>query len=253
MIASHERAPADFAAYWDALDAELAALPPPPILEPLPLRSSDEYTCYTVKLTSVGPYRIFGYYSVPTGPGPLPGLLLTPRYGSVNHVPDYADRQRYAVLQIMHRGQRLADQPFAASLPRPADATASTAEHAYGPDGRTVAAILHNLAVAWMKMGQPAKARPLLERALVIIEREFGRNHLRVATGLQTLGQARADLGQPDEARDLLVWAVRIVRAHYPTGHSEVLSCERALRRVAPDVVLLDDGRLVSSERESSD
>ncbi|MGE3270620.1 MAG: acetylxylan esterase [Chloroflexota bacterium] len=109
--------PAEFAAYWDALDAELATLPSVPDLEPLPLRSSDDYTCYTIKLTSVGPYRIFGYYSVPNGPGPHPGLLLTPRYGSVNHVPDYTDRMRYAVLQIMHRGQRLADKPFAAAYP----------------------------------------------------------------------------------------------------------------------------------------
>jgi cephalosporin-C deacetylase len=110
-------APVDFAAFWDALDAELEALPAAPDLEPLPLRSSDDYTCYTVRLTSVGPYRIFGYYSVPTGPGPFPGLLLTPRYGSVNHVPDFTDRKRYAVLQIVHRGQRLADQPFAAAYP----------------------------------------------------------------------------------------------------------------------------------------
>jgi cephalosporin-C deacetylase len=109
--------PADFAAYWDAMDAELEKLPAAADLEPLPLRSSDQYTCYTVRLTSVGPYRIFGYYSVPTGPGPHPALLLTPRYGSVNHVPDYTDRVRYAVLQIMHRGQRLADQPFAAAYP----------------------------------------------------------------------------------------------------------------------------------------
>ena len=109
--------PADFAAYWDALDAELEGLPAAVDLEPLPLRSSDNYTCYTVRLTSVGPYRIFGYYSVPSGPGPHPGLLLTPRYGSVNHVPDYTERMRYAVLQIMHRGQRLADQPYAAAYP----------------------------------------------------------------------------------------------------------------------------------------
>ncbi|HET9015107.1 MAG TPA: acetylxylan esterase, partial [Thermomicrobiaceae bacterium] len=36
---------------------------------------------------------------------------------SVNHVPDYTDRQRYVCLQVMHRGQRLADQPFAAAYP----------------------------------------------------------------------------------------------------------------------------------------
>ena len=109
--------PMDFDAYWDALDEDLARYPAAPELEPLPLRSTDLATVYALRLTSVGPYRIFGYYSVPTGDGPFPGLLLTPRYGSVNHVPDYNDRRRYAVLQIMHRGQRLADQPLAAAYP----------------------------------------------------------------------------------------------------------------------------------------
>lgn len=110
-------APADFAAYWDALDVELEGIPAAADLEPMPLRSGDQYTCYGLKLTSVGPYRIFGYFSVPTGSGPFPGLLLTPGYGSVNHVPHPFDRQRYVVLQIMHRGQRLADQPYAARYP----------------------------------------------------------------------------------------------------------------------------------------
>jgi cephalosporin-C deacetylase len=117
MMSSATSIPADFAEYWDGLDAELGSLPAAPELEQMPLRSSDAYTCFGLKLTSIGPYRVFGYYSVPAGPGPFPGLLLTPRYGSVNHVPDYTDRRRYAVLQIMHRGQRLADQPFAASYP----------------------------------------------------------------------------------------------------------------------------------------
>jgi len=109
--------PRDFDTYWDALDEDLARYPAAPELEPLPLRSTDFATVYALRLTSVGPYRIFGYYSVPIGEGPFPGLLLTPRYGSVNHVPDYHDRRRYAVLQMMHRGQRLADQPFAAAYP----------------------------------------------------------------------------------------------------------------------------------------
>jgi cephalosporin-C deacetylase len=111
------RRPEDFAAFWNAVDGELATYPMAPELEPLPLRSTDLSDGYAVRLTSIGPYRIFGYYSVPKGAGRFPGLLLTPRYGSVNHVPDYQDRRRYAVLQIMHRGQRLADQPFRAAYP----------------------------------------------------------------------------------------------------------------------------------------
>lgn len=60
---------------------------------------------YALRLTSLGPYRIFGYLSVPPRQGPFPELLAAPHYGSVNHLPH------------MHRGQRLADQPFAAAYP----------------------------------------------------------------------------------------------------------------------------------------
>jgi cephalosporin-C deacetylase len=96
---------------------ELALYDAAPELELLPLRCTDFARFYAVRLTSIGPYRIFGYYSVPVGDGPFPGLLITPRYGSVNNPPHYDDRERYAVLVLMHRGQRLADQPFAAAYP----------------------------------------------------------------------------------------------------------------------------------------
>ncbi len=109
--------PDDFDTYWDAVDEEMDLYPAASECELLMLRSSEFYTVYAVRFTSIGPYRIFGYYSVPTGSGPFPGLVLTPRYGSVNHLPHLDDRQRYAVLVIMHRGQRLADQPFAATYP----------------------------------------------------------------------------------------------------------------------------------------
>src|SRR5258708_6066531 len=109
--------PADFDAYWAAVDQELAGVPAAPTLERLALPSDDVSPLYGVKLTSSGPYRIFGYLSIPKGKGPFPGLLNMPGYGSVNHLPHLYDRQRYVTLILMHRGQRLADQPFAASYP----------------------------------------------------------------------------------------------------------------------------------------
>ncbi|MDQ2784638.1 MAG: acetylxylan esterase [Chloroflexota bacterium] len=109
--------PTDFDAYWDEVDAELARYPLAVEMERNALRSTAFATLYNVRLTSIGPYRIFGYYSVPVGDGPFPGLMNAPRYGSVNHVPHYDDRERYATLTLMHRGQRLADQPFAAAYP----------------------------------------------------------------------------------------------------------------------------------------
>jgi cephalosporin-C deacetylase-like acetyl esterase len=108
---------AAFDRFWDAVDAELAQVPMAAEVQPLPKHSTDSATSYFVRLTSIGPYRISGYLSVPNSPRPVPGMLLTPRYGSVNNVPDFHDRERYVVLQLNHRGQRLADRPFAAEYP----------------------------------------------------------------------------------------------------------------------------------------
>lgn len=96
---------------------ELAALPPAPELAMMPLRSTDFGTVYDLRLTSTGPYRIFAYYCVPHGEGPFPALVHAPNYGSVVHIPPYEERQRYAVLSLCHRGQRLSDQPYAAAYP----------------------------------------------------------------------------------------------------------------------------------------
>jgi len=88
-----------------------------PVIEPVPARTTEHFSGYHVRLTSVGPYRIFGYLSVPTGTGPFPALLETPRYGSVINPPHFDDRMRYVVFTFTHRGQRLSDQPFAAGSP----------------------------------------------------------------------------------------------------------------------------------------
>ncbi|HMN30209.1 MAG TPA: acetylxylan esterase, partial [Caldilineaceae bacterium] len=109
--------PADFDAYWDDLLAQLDGLPLAPELTELPMRSTDFGTVWALRLTSVGPYRLFAYYCVPEGEGPFPVVYHLPRYGSVNHIPPYEERQRYIAVQLCHRGQRLADQPFAASYP----------------------------------------------------------------------------------------------------------------------------------------
>ena len=111
------QSPDDFSSYWDGVDREMAGVPAAADVRPLPAHETPFSTGFTVRLTGIGPYRIFGYYSVPAGDGPFPGLLHTPRYGSVNNPPSWEDRQRYAVLTLMHRGQRQADEPFAAAYP----------------------------------------------------------------------------------------------------------------------------------------
>jgi cephalosporin-C deacetylase len=109
--------PSGFEAYWGRLDEELACLPGQPLLEPRPRHSSEHFTVYAARLTSCGPYRIFGFFSVPQGVGPFPALLEIPRYGSVNNLPHWNDRCRYVILTLMHRGQRFADEPYSAAYP----------------------------------------------------------------------------------------------------------------------------------------
>jgi cephalosporin-C deacetylase len=109
--------PSEFDAYWNAVDVELATYPIAAEERRVPRRDNEFSTAYEVRLTSIGPYRIFGHLTIPKGEGPFPALLNLPRYGSVNNPPHWDDRQRYVCLSIMHRGQRLADQPFAARYP----------------------------------------------------------------------------------------------------------------------------------------
>ena len=46
-------------------------------VELLPIRCADFATMYSVRLTSIGSYRLFGYLSIPQGTGPFPGDLLS--------------------------------------------------------------------------------------------------------------------------------------------------------------------------------
>lgn len=111
-------APADFDAFWAGTMDELAAIPAAPELTMNALRSTDFATMYDLHLTSIGPYRIYGFFSVPTeGDGPFPTLVHTGGYGSVVHIASYEERQKYVTLSLRVRGKRLADQPFAAAFP----------------------------------------------------------------------------------------------------------------------------------------
>jgi cephalosporin-C deacetylase len=104
-------------AFWDEIDRELAAIPAAPELAEVPLYSTEFSTTWKVRLTSIGPYRIAAYLSIPHGDGPFPALLSVPGYGSVVTPPQYEDRQRYAVLTLMYRGTRHADWPYAGKFP----------------------------------------------------------------------------------------------------------------------------------------
>ncbi len=113
--------PADFDTYWQQTLTHLANYPASPELDMLPLRSTDFATLYSVRLTSVGPYRVFGYLSIPRGSGPFPTIYYAPKYQSVLEIIPQGtanlQRSRYITLTLAARGQRNADTPYAAMFP----------------------------------------------------------------------------------------------------------------------------------------
>ncbi|NKB69886.1 MAG: hypothetical protein GKR89_22670 [Candidatus Latescibacteria bacterium] len=113
--------PDDLEAYWDEVVAELDALPLAPEVEELPLRETDYSKTYAVRYTGLGPYRLFGYLSLPKGEGPFPTLVYLSRYQSVLELIPQGDssqkRSRYAIFVGAARGQRNADKPYAAAFP----------------------------------------------------------------------------------------------------------------------------------------
>ena len=115
------RAAGEFRAYWEEALAGLKSCPARPEIEQLPLRSTDFATLYGVRLTSVGPYRLFGYLSIPAGPGPFPAIYYPPRYQSVLEIIPQGtanlQRSRYITFSLAGRGQRNADTPYAAMFP----------------------------------------------------------------------------------------------------------------------------------------
>jgi cephalosporin-C deacetylase len=110
-----------FHEYWEEALETLARYPAAPEIEALPLRSTPFATLYGVRLTSSGPYRLYGYLSVPTGTGPFPAIYYAPKYQSVLEIIPQGtanlQRSRYITFSLASRGQRNADSPWAAMFP----------------------------------------------------------------------------------------------------------------------------------------
>lgn len=110
-----------FDSYWQAVLDALAATPAAAEEEHLPLRSGERYRTYGVRLTSIGPYRIFAYLSIPEGDGPFPAIYLFPRYMSVVEPLTQGlaapKREQCVVFALAARGHRNADRPYAAEFP----------------------------------------------------------------------------------------------------------------------------------------
>jgi tetratricopeptide (TPR) repeat protein len=78
------------------------------------------------------------------------------------------------------------------------------------------------LSEAYDSLGDAAKKKELLERALCIKEAYYGPNHIKVAGTLTNLGNAYASLGDAAKSKKLLERALCINEAHYGPDHVEV-------------------------------
>ena len=121
MTTPSDGRPDDFDGYWEAVLQELSQVPSAPEVEKIPIRTTDFATTYGVRLTGIGPYRLFAYLSIPVGEPPFPALYYVPGYNSVvEPLPQgepNALRSRYITFSLAARGQRNSDKPYEASFP----------------------------------------------------------------------------------------------------------------------------------------
>ena len=82
--------------------------------------------------------------------------------------------------------------------------------------------LLDRAGIYLQSRGEPAAARPLLDRALTITEAAYGPEHPAVATRLNNLALVLGDLGEPAAAQPLLDRALAITEAAYGPEHPAV-------------------------------
>ena len=96
-----------------------------------------------------------------------------------------------------------------------------------------MAITLSNLGAAHIDLRDYAKARGVLERALAIQERAYGRDHPYVANTLFNLGVAHGRLGDNAKKRELLERVLPIWTRAYGTNHPHTKLCQRKLAELA--------------------
>ena len=113
--------PSDFGSFWYTVGKELAEIPVAPEVESIPMRSTDFADLYGVRLSSIGPYRLFGYLSIHKGDGPFPVIYYVPKNASVLEIIPQGTsneiRSRYITFSLACRGMRNSDSPYAAMYP----------------------------------------------------------------------------------------------------------------------------------------
>jgi len=112
--------PADFNAFWAAIDAELTATPLDPSMELVPHRSIEAVEVYEIGYTSLDGVRIAGWYCRPReswASGLYPGLSIVPGYVSEPTLPKSWARLGYATVGVAPRGKLRSNRQFNPGYP----------------------------------------------------------------------------------------------------------------------------------------
>lgn len=103
--------------WWETIDEDLSRLDANPEFEHDPLRSNNIFDTYRVRMTSLDGYVIAAWLNVPKGEGPFPAVLYPSTHMSVVMPAPYEFRTRAITMNVISRGQRGADKPYAAAFP----------------------------------------------------------------------------------------------------------------------------------------
>ena len=113
--------PSDFGQFWYSLGKELSEIPVSAETEILNMRSTNFADLYGVHISSLGPYKIHGYLSIPKGEGPFPVIYYVPKNASVLEIIPQGTsnqiRSRYITFSLACRGMRTSDSPYSAMYP----------------------------------------------------------------------------------------------------------------------------------------
>jgi cephalosporin-C deacetylase len=103
--------------WWDRIDESLYTLPANAEITHDALRSNDIFDMYWVRMTSLDNYVIAAWLSIPKGGRLFPAVMYTSTHMSVVTPAPYEFRTRAVTMNVISRGQRGADKPYAAAFP----------------------------------------------------------------------------------------------------------------------------------------
>jgi cephalosporin-C deacetylase len=110
--------PDDFAAFWDHVLQQAAAIPLAPEVIPDPLRTSADVEVFQVFYTSLDHVRIAAWYCRPSRrAAQTPAVLLLPGYQSDPPIPKEWARKGYMALAVAPRGKLRSNRQFNPGYP----------------------------------------------------------------------------------------------------------------------------------------